>query len=429
MKKIFLWSFLLGTICLSASAQSGTNSPYSQYGLGVLSDQSQGFNRGMDGLGYGLRSGNYVNVLNPASYSSVDSLTMLFDMGLSLQLTNFKDNGTKVNAKNANFEYAVASFRLLPKFGLSAGVLPYTNIGYNYSFSEKIGSSSTTTVQSCHGEGGIHQAFVGMGWNMFAGLSIGVNASYLWGSYHKTISVTSNDAKVNSITKGYKSSISSYKIDLGMQYEQKVSKNDAFVIGATVGLGHKLGADAIVGISNVNSQTGVVQSSADTVTNAFSIPLTIGGGISYRHSNKWLIGFDYSLQKWGELDIPKINENTQQYLMTSGLLRDRSKFTVGGEWTPKAYDSHNFLNRVHYRLGASYATPYYNIGNVKGPTELSVSAGFGIPIFNAWNNRSFLNLSAQWTHTSAKDLIVENTFRINVGLTFNERWFQKWKVK
>lgn len=429
MKKIFLWSFLLGTICLSASAQSGTNSPYSQYGLGVLSDQSQGFNRGMDGLGYGLRSGNYVNVLNPASYSSVDSLTMLFDMGLSLQLTNFKDNGTKVNAKNANFEYAVASFRLLPKFGLSAGVLPYTNIGYNYSFSEKIGSSSTTTVQSCHGEGGIHQAFVGMGWNMFAGLSIGVNASYLWGSYHKTISVTSNDAKVNSITKGYKSSISSYKIDLGMQYEQKVSKNDAFVIGATVGLGHKLGADAIVGISNVNSQTGVVQSSADTVTNAFSIPLTIGGGISYRHSNKWLIGFDYSLQKWGELDFPKINENTQQYLMTSGLLRDRSKFTVGGEWTPKAYDSHNFLNRVHYRLGASYATPYYNIGNVKGPTELSVSAGFGIPIFNAWNNRSFLNLSAQWTHTSAKNLIVENTFRINVGLTFNERWFQKWKVK
>ena len=45
---------LLVYICLGASAQSGTNSPYSQYGLGVLSDQSQGFNRGMSGLGYGL---------------------------------------------------------------------------------------------------------------------------------------------------------------------------------------------------------------------------------------------------------------------------------------------------------------------------------------------------------------------------------------
>jgi len=25
-------------------------------------------------------------------------------------------------------------------------------------------------------------------------------------------------------------------------------------------------------------------------------------------------------------------------------------------------------------------------------------------------------------------LITENSFRINIGLTFNERWFAKWKV-
>ena len=58
-----------------------------------------------------------------------------------------------------------------------------------------------------------------------------------------------------------------------------------------------------------------------------------------------------------------------------------------------------------------------------------MSAGFGIPIFNQWNNRSFVNVSGQWVHTSAKDLITENSFRINVGITFNERWFQKWRVR
>ena len=52
---------------LSASAQSGTNSPYSQYGFGVLADQTGGFNRGMNGLGIGYREGNQVNFLNPAS--------------------------------------------------------------------------------------------------------------------------------------------------------------------------------------------------------------------------------------------------------------------------------------------------------------------------------------------------------------------------
>ena len=123
MKKVIFSIFLLVGICMSALAQSGTNSPYSQYALGVLSDQSQGYNRGMNGLGIGLRSGNQVNVLNPASYSSIDSLTMIFDLGLSLQLTNFEENGMRKNARNANFEYAVATFRLFPKFGVSAGII------------------------------------------------------------------------------------------------------------------------------------------------------------------------------------------------------------------------------------------------------------------------------------------------------------------
>ena len=87
-----------------------------------------------------------------------------------------------------------------------------------------------------------------------------------------------------------------------------------------------------------------------------------------------------------------------------------------------------FLKRVHYRMGASYATPYYKIGTQDGPKELTLSAGFGIPIVNTWNNRTSLNISAQWVHNSAKNMLTENTFRINIGLTFNERWFAKWKV-
>ena len=91
-------------------SQSGTNSPYSQFGLGTLSDQSQGYSRGMNGVGLALRKGNVVNTLNPASYSEVDSLTMLFDVALSGQITNFKEGNTRVNANNADFCYAVGMF-------------------------------------------------------------------------------------------------------------------------------------------------------------------------------------------------------------------------------------------------------------------------------------------------------------------------------
>ena len=50
------------------------------------------------------------------------------------------------------------------------------------------------------------------------------------------------------------------------------------------------------------------------------------------------------------------------------------------------------------------------------------------PIVNAYNNRSYLNISGQWVRSTAPGYIKENIFRINIGLTFNERWFAKWKV-
>ena len=203
MKKITIVALMCAAV-LTANAQSGTNSPYSQYGLGVLSDQSQGFNRGMNGLGLGMRFSNQVNTLNPASYSAVDSLTMIFDAGLSGQVTNFKEGGRKLNANNADFEYVVGSFRLLPKVGMTFGILPFTNIGYNYSSKSTVGidsegQPSSTSTETHSGEGGIHQAFIGAGWNIYKGLSIGANVGYLWGSYDKSVTVTNSDAYVNTV--------------------------------------------------------------------------------------------------------------------------------------------------------------------------------------------------------------------------------------
>ena len=156
---------MLGATLL-ANAQSGTNSPYSQYGLGVLSDQTSGFNRGMNGVGLGFHEHNQVNYLNPASYASLDSMTFIFDAGISGQITNFEENGVKKNANNSNFEYVVAGFRLFRHLGMSFGVVPFTNIGYDYSSSDWVNASDKDVyyTNTFHGEGGLHQAYVGAGW-------------------------------------------------------------------------------------------------------------------------------------------------------------------------------------------------------------------------------------------------------------------------
>ena len=131
MKKIFA-ALSIALLATPALAQSGTNSPYSMYGIGVLSDQGNSFNRGMNGVGLGLRPHNQINYLNPASYSAVDSLSFIFDAGLSLQMTNFKEGKVSKNAKNASFEYVVGGFRVAPNFGLAFGLLPVSNIGYQF---------------------------------------------------------------------------------------------------------------------------------------------------------------------------------------------------------------------------------------------------------------------------------------------------------
>ncbi|NPD91272.1 hypothetical protein [Xylanibacter muris] len=427
MKKIIFSSIFCSVCVLAANAQSGTNSPYSQYGLGVLSDQSQGFNRGMNGLGIGLRSGNNVNVLNPASYSSVDSMTMLIDAGLSGQITNFKENGMKINANNADFEYMTASFRLKKNFGIGLGVIPFTNIGYNYSVSKRVENSSLVSTEAFSGNGGLHQAFIGLGYKFGDRLSLGFNASYLWGCYEKTIQNSSSESYASTVQKTYSATVNSYKLDFGVQWEQPLSEKDMLTLGAIYGLGHSLGANPQVTTSNRNSMTGVSTENTSSVDDGLSIPHSFGAGAAFRHGNKYMVGLDYSLQTWGKLDYPEMNNATGNYEMKSGLLCDRHKVTFGGEWIPDS-EGRNFFGRMHYRAGVSYATPYYKVNSMDGPKEISVSAGFGIPIINARQRRSILNVSAQWVHSSAKKLITENTFRINIGLTFNERWFVKWKV-
>lgn len=429
-KKISAAAIIAVACVTPVAAQSGTNSPYSQYGLGLLNEQSSGFNRGMNGLGLGFREHNQVNYLNPASYSAIDSLTFIFDAGLSGQLTNFSENGQRINAKNADFEYAVAGFRVFKHVGVSFGIVPFTNVGYNYSISDFLdGDRNTTYTNTYNGSGGIHQVYVGAGWEFVKGLSVGANIAYLWGDIDRSVVNSYSDGYINTLSKYYTATVSNYKLDIGLQYSFNLNKKNAVAVGLTYGLGHKLNADPTCMVISTNSNTGVADTTSFTVNNGFELPTSYGAGLMWNHNNKLKVGADFTLQKWGGIKYPvyRVINDEQSYELTDDYYSDRYKVTLGGEFCNNEM-SRSFFDRVRFRAGVSYATSYYKINGLDGPDEISASIGFGIPIINAYNNRSFLNVSGQWVHSSAKGMLTENTFRINVGITFNERWFMKWKV-
>ena len=112
---------------------------------------------------------------------------------------------------------------------------------------------------------------------------------------------------------------------------------------------------------------------------------------------------------------------------------------AGLEYTPNPLATRGYFNRVKYRFGVSYSSPYMMIPQgesasmrtTEGPSELGLSLGFGFPISNRINARSMVNLGVQWLRRSPslQNLITENYFIINVGVTFNERWFMKFKIQ
>jgi hypothetical protein len=428
---------MLSLLAGNTKAQNGVSTPYSRYGFGKLSDATSGFSSAMGGIGYGIRENGKVNTLNPASYSAVDSLTFIFDAGVSLENVNYSYGKNKTNKKSSSFDYLTMQFRAWKNIGMTVGVQPFSRIGYESNTTSDIEGSKDdynpnnyTSTASYKGSGGLHKAFVGAGYRILDNLSVGANFSYMFGDIQHTITYTPSlsSSYINYCL--YSASISTYSIDLGAQYTLKMDAKKSLTIGAAATLGHTINNDASLYETLMDSSGDTIYSNRNpAVKDAFELPLTIGAGVTYRHDNRLTIGADYTLQKWGDCKFPMKEDaaNGTAYASRTGYLLDRSRFAVGAEYIPNPV-SRKYLRRVKYRLGASYSTPYIKVNGADGPREISVTGGFSLPIQNQINNRSCLNISAQWVNSKSSAIgLTENYLRVCVGLTFNERWFMKWK--
>jgi hypothetical protein len=105
------------------------------------------------------------------------------------------------------------------------------------------------------------------------------------------------------------------------------------------------------------------------------------------------------------------------------------RITVGAEFVPNR-NGVNWSDHLRYSVGFSYGTPYTKVNGMEGPRSYQASLGVAFPIMNRYNNRSLVNVAVQYERIqpSVSNMITENYIRLNVGISFNERWFMKWKV-
>lgn len=407
-------------LCAVAGAFAQVSTPYSMYGYGILGDRATSMQRQMGSVGYAMNSGRQINVMNPASYASIDSLTFLFDIGADVSLLWQKDGVAREHSTGGGLDYITMQFPICKFMGGSIGLIPYSSVGYAF------GSEIQHGAKLNQGSGGINQAYLGVSGKV-AGFSIGANIAYSFGTIR-------NDVFSTPLSQGqmlfeHIMQIHDWDINLGVQYTAKLSRTETLVAGFTYAP-----KKSLHGKTWQTKQATSQDSRPDTVAymgmkGNYYTPNSFGVGLSYKHerTSRWMVEADYTFQQWSKARYSPLYEiGKPENLVFEGMhFNDRSRYAVGGEFVPKIRG--NYFQRMVYRLGAYYSEDYLNIkGN--SVREYGVTAGFG---FNTPEGKTMINLGVEWKHRKAspQQLIAENYLNITLGVNFNELWFWQRRIK
>ncbi len=147
--------------------------------------------------------------------------------------------GTQVNVASTEsadltFRKLVLGIKLTKHWGTSIGLLPYST--QNYEFSVPYDISGTTVQIANHyyqGHGSVNRAYWANSYEFFHHLSIGVDASYIFGQLNQNniIQASANGATLVSTTNNI--NLQNLYFTYGMQLYGRIGKNWNYSLGGT----------------------------------------------------------------------------------------------------------------------------------------------------------------------------------------------------
>ncbi len=409
-------TLLLAALFPAHSVAQNTSSPYSKFGYGLLRDNATSAQRQMGGVGYAMRSGRQINVMNPASYSAIDSLTFLFDMGIDYTNTQSKEGTLSNSLSGGGLDYITMQFPIGKFMGGSVGLVPYSSVGYL--FGNDIENGSTQR----QGDGGLNQLYLGFSGRLFKGFTVGANISYLFGTITHDVMTTPTGNTTALFEQVME--VRDYNLEFGVQYGFDINDDNTITLGAVYSPGKSLLGHAWVTKYDMTNDVENNKVLADTVIQRtsmkkhFSTPDTWGGGISYRWRNALTVEADLTYQPWGSAKFMDM-EN-----FSGSRFDDRYQVSVGAQYRHR--ERGNYLQRIQFRIGGFYNRDYIMVGD-NNVRDYGLTCGFGLP---APMGKTLINLGFEWRRRQAypTPLLKENRFAVTLGINFNELWFFQRKI-
>jgi hypothetical protein len=420
--KTTLFSIALIAVTFSAHSQSlSTYSPYSRFGLGEVRNRAYANSKAMGGLSQGIRNNAWVNYLNPASYTAQDTMSFVFDVGLEGSTVNYRSGNLSNYNSTGNVHHIAIQFPIGKKFGASAGIQPYSNVGYRVRQTETdpyILSAIGPVKYYYLGSGGITQFYLGGAYEPFKNFSVGANMSYLFGSLEYTTNVVFPDYSTQINTKYLNSvMVRDVVFSLGAQYTFFFGNEKSYkvVAGATLDNETAIGAQNIVFISFPIGGISDTISYKEYPKNTIDLPKNITAGFTLSYKNKFMGGFEYATQDWTDA----------KFLSVSDSLSKSETFRFGFQYTPNPNDLRSYLKRISYRAGFYHTNTFLQLrdNQIK---DYGITFGVGLP-FRRTNSSFNLSFELGNKGTLNNNLVQEKYGIINIGFTFYDFWFMKKK--
>ncbi|MBN2775801.1 MAG: hypothetical protein JXR31_16215 [Prolixibacteraceae bacterium] len=410
-KKIkFLLFLIFGLLATLANGQM-TNSPYSVFGPGEIQNQGFILNSGMGGAGISLKSGNCLNRLNPASYNGIDSLRVISEIGAEGKFTQRSTYRISDNSITGSLKYLALGLRYNRWMAGAFGISPFSSVGYNITKQNKVEGLNSTYYSNYVGSGGITQFYWGNSIKFLKNLSVGANISYMFGSLTQTENILASDV-VPQFQIVRQDHLKSFYYDFGMQYYFRL-KNTDLSLGATFSPKQNLKSKHYIVVSDESYST---LHSDEYNTDYLAVPVSVGTGIGIEKEGKYTFAFDYTFQKWSDVEYPTQVDD----------FADSHQISLGIEVAPW---EHRIVNKAFknwdYRLGFNYKSSYLKIDeNIID--DKSLSLGLGIPLPNRVSKMNVAFILGS-RGTCSHNLIRENYAMFQFGFSLNEIWFVRRK--
>jgi hypothetical protein len=309
-------------------------------------------------------------------------------------------------------------------WGLSAGLVPFSSIGYKVN-SESVNPGGFPVSQVLEGRGGLSKFYGGTGIALFKGISAGINASYIFGqvSSKQTLIIPEEYNKFN-----FQQERSAYTggmyFEGGLQYSKSISDKDSadryrLVLGLT--MSPQQGLATTEDFTARSMGVGLIGGGKDTAVHETGhkgeiiLPATFKGGLSFEDKDHWMLGADFSYSQWADY----------RAMGRTDSLRNSFAVSLGGSFTPRTTDGKSYFRRVEYRGGLRFDNGSLIFGGTP-VTVYGVSAGLGLPL---GRGMSKVNVSFEYfvRGTRENSLIREDYFRVMLGISISDKWFQRYK--